>query len=87
MSGRGKLAADGAVAVRQSAQRRPAVRVEAVDVVERVHLAHDGGNVIVHVAGEHAGLKQARLFAAVLHRSILVAHRPLRMRFERICPS
>ena len=61
--GRRQLAADRAVALRQAADRRPSIGVEAVHVVERVDLAHDGRNVVVHVAGEHAGLEEARIFA------------------------
>jgi hypothetical protein len=80
------LLQDGAVAIGQTPQRRPAVGVEAIDPIEGVDFAHDGGDVLVHVAREHAGLKQARLFATVLHRTILVAHGPIGMRFERIAP-
>ena len=58
-----QLAADRAVALRQAADRRPTVGVEAVHVVKRVDLAHDGRNVVVHVGREHAGLEQARFFA------------------------
>ena len=81
-----QLAADGAVALGQAAERRPAVGVEAVDVVERVDLADDGGDVVVHVGGEHAGLEEARFFAAELHGAVFVAHGPLGMGFERVAP-
>ena len=84
--GGGQLAADSAVALWQAAERRPSVGVETIYIVERVYLAHDGGDVVVHVAGEHAGLEQARLFAVELRGSVLVAHGPLGMRLERVAP-
>ena len=81
-----ELAADRAVAVRQAAERRPAIGVEAVDVVERVDLAHQSGDVIVHVGREHAGLKELRLFFVVLRGAVGVAHGPLGMGGESIGP-
>ena len=83
---RRQLATDRAVTLRQAANRRPAIGVEAVHVVKRVNLSHDCWNIVVHVGGEHAGLEETRLFLAELDRTIQVAHCPLRMGLECISP-
>jgi hypothetical protein len=73
--------------LRKAAERRPAVGIEAIHVIERIHFAHHCRNVIVHVGREHTGLEEARLFAAELYRAIFVAHGPLRVRSKRIAPA
>ena len=74
------------MAVGQATDRWPSIGVEAIHVVERIDFAHDRRNVFVHVAGEHAGVEQARIFIAEENRSVCGAHRPLRVRLERVTP-
>src|SRR5581483_3598751 len=70
----------------EAAERRPSVGVEAVNVVERVDLAHDGGNVVVHVGREHAGAEELRIVSVELWTAVWVAHRPFGMSRERVGP-
>ncbi len=81
-----QLAALLAVALRQAAERRPAVGINGVDIVAGVDFAHDRRNVVGHIGGEHAGAKQTRLFNAPQCIALGIAHGPLRMRIERLVP-
>ena len=81
-----KLAADAAVALGKASDGRPSVHVEAIDIVERVDLSHDGRHVVVHVGGEHAGLEEAWIFAAELYGAVFVAHGPFGVGLERVSP-
>src|SRR5215467_1887007 len=49
-----QFGANSTMTIWQAANRRPSVGVEAIYIVECVHLPHDGWNVIIHVGREHA---------------------------------
>ena len=85
-SRRREVFADRAVALRKFAERRPAVAVEGVNVVRRVHFADDRRDVFGHVAGEHAGANEARLLVAAIWGVISVALEPIRVSFKAIVP-
>jgi len=70
----------------KAAKWRPSVGVEAVDIVERVHLPDDGRNIVVHVAGKHAGLEEPWIFTTELHGAVRMAHGPFRMGLEGVTP-
>src|ERR1700722_13538619 len=74
------------MAVGELAERRPAVAIEGIDVVGGVHFANDRGDVVGHVAGEHAAANQARLFFAAIGAAVGVALEPVGMGFEAIVP-
>ena len=67
-------------------ERRPGIGEEAVDVVERVDLPHDGRHVIGHVGGEHAGAEQPRVLGVVHGVALGIALEPLRMRLHGVFP-
>ena len=75
-----------AVADRQRAERRPGVGEQAVHVVERVDLLHDGRHVVGHVGGEHAGAEQPRILGVMHGVALRVALEPLGVRLHGVLP-
>src|SRR5215472_922903 len=50
-----QFGANSTMTIWQAANRRPSIGVEAIYIVECIHLPHYGRNVIIHVGSEHAG--------------------------------